>query len=105
MWSSAKRMRTGSISAISIQGRQRQGDMQQSAASGPGIDLEGSAQVTHTLLHPEQAQAAHALGIEAAAVVLNAEQNFAGFAANGNLHRSGLRVAGTIIQRLLDHAV
>src|SRR5579884_3853161 len=98
-------MRIGFTFLGSLQSGHRQRDFQQRSASGTRLDLERSSQMADALLHSKQSEAPNALRVESASIILHAEHDSSCLAAHRDLHRSGLRVAGAIIQRLLDNPI
>ena len=74
-------------------------------APGCGFDRERTAQMMDALLHADQAEAAHAAGVEAAAVVLHGENNFGALLLHHDLDGARLRMARAIVQRFLHHAI
>src|SRR5215472_2000647 len=98
-------MRIFSIFPVSVEVDQRQRYADASAAAGPGVDFECSAQMTDALLHTHQPQAANAMRIESAAVVLNTEYDFADFSADVHLNSAGLGVPRAVAECLLHHPV
>src|SRR5689334_18585660 len=83
----------------------RQFHSQQRSPARFGIDHESSAKMPDPFLHPEQAQAPYAPGVEPSAIVLDAELNPAARAMHRDMNRTSLSVPGAIVQRLLHHAI
>src|SRR5580704_2491897 len=101
LWSSASSMRTFSIFSVSIHGRERQLHLQSGSQTGLGFDLERPAQMAHALFHAKQSHAPNAGGVEAGAVILDAEQDLARLAMHPHRDCAGLGVPGAIVQSFL----
>src|SRR3954452_8780777 len=104
VWSSASSMRMGILLVACRFGERELGE---NHGSPPrmGFDGEASAETPHTLLHAEQAEAANGAGVEAIAVVANAEADVAVLAPEHHLDIVRVCVPGGVVNGFLDEAV
>src|SRR5262249_35043649 len=70
-----------------------------------GVDLECSAQMSHTLLHPEQSQASFGFGPESAAVILDHDMDRVRTVLDRDSDGARAGMPGAIVQRLLNNPV